>query len=147
MSNSNPEIDAITEQLKSGDMSIEEAISESAKATTLNVTQVMRQEFETEMARTLQERDKAAAQARFENENPDFAQLRDSGALNKIKAGNPLHDDFSAFWDYKARNPKAPQTSHEPEPAPAKKPAKRLSKQERLASMLEAYRGVGEGLL
>jgi len=51
---------------------------------------------------TLQERDNQATYDKFNEQNPEFAQMQADGTLAKIRAENPMHDDFSAFFQAKA---------------------------------------------
>jgi len=94
---------AIYTQLNNGDMSVEDAMQQSnaltAEATASRAVEQATQKFET----TLQERDAESIQKDFLKNNPDFAELRDSGKLESIKqeAGG-MHDDFSAYYAYKA---------------------------------------------
>ena len=93
----------IYKQLNDGDISVEDALQQSnaltAEATALKAVKQATQKFET----TLQERDAESIQKDFLKANPDFAELRDSGKLEEIKkeAGG-MHDDFSAYYAYKA---------------------------------------------
>lgn len=93
----------IYKQLNDGDISVEDAMQQSnaltAEATALKAVDQATQKFET----TLQERDAESIQKDFLKANPDFAELRDSGKLEAIKkeAGG-MHDDFSAYYAYKA---------------------------------------------
>lgn len=48
------------------------------------------------------EAEAAKIQENFLKENGDFTELRDSGKLQEIIDGNPLHDAFSAYYAHKA---------------------------------------------
>jgi len=55
-----------------------------------------------EFQKTLSERDGATVREQFFKDNPDFMALQESGALEGIKRQNPLHDDFSAYYELRA---------------------------------------------
>ena len=48
------------------------------------------------------EQNSASIYSKFVSENPDFEQLRDSGALQPIIQSNPMHDPVSAYYVYKS---------------------------------------------
>lgn len=56
------------------------------------------QQFES----TLADRDQQSMVDKFNEQNPDFQQLLESGALEPFKQANPMHDDFSAYYAAKA---------------------------------------------
>jgi len=55
-----------------------------------------------EFGKVLTERDNASIRDRFLSENPDFEGLQQDGTLMALKAENPMHDDFSAYYAHKA---------------------------------------------
>ena len=45
-----------------------------------------------------------ALTSRFISENPDFMEARQNGELAAIMKANPMHDEFSAFYEFKFKN-------------------------------------------
>jgi hypothetical protein len=97
-------INTLHEKLNSGDMDIDEFTIKSNKLTAEMVRNQAKMDTETAVQTALQQRDQQAVAQKFQQENPDFAELRDSGELAKIAGELPgLHDDFSAYYAYKAQ--------------------------------------------
>jgi hypothetical protein len=90
---------AITEKVQNGDLSIEEALAETANLTAEKATRNALSQYEQMNARQQQE----AAQQKFLEDHPDFTQLQQTGELEKIKKTLPgMHDDFSAYFAFQA---------------------------------------------
>lgn len=51
----------------------------------------------------LQEKDANVMMDKFHQANPDFAGLQEQGAFQALKDSNPLHDDFSAFYEHQSQ--------------------------------------------
>lgn len=64
--------------------------------------EMVRKENQSEVKNILQEKDIAAMESKFMEEHPDFKEFQDSGAFEPIKAKNPFHDDFSAYFALKS---------------------------------------------
>ncbi len=89
----------IARKVEDGEMDMAEAMAEQAK--------LIREATLTEAAQIIEQREaerKAEeAIAEFQRQNPDFLELKQSGVLEEIKQQSPIeHDDFSAYWHYKA---------------------------------------------
>lgn len=87
-----------------GDLSPDEAMFETAQI----VSQMSRMEAEQIADQRLQkfQQDSQAEQIlnTFHKDNPDFEELRQTGTLEEVKKQLPgLHDDFSAYYAYKAQ--------------------------------------------
>lgn len=89
---------AIQKQLDEGDISVTEALKAAAeisaqKGAQLASTKIM----------TAQKQEKIqAVQKDFLDQNPDYAQFVNSPDLQAYMAKNPLHDQFSAYFAWKA---------------------------------------------
>lgn len=90
-------------QLNAGDLSVEDAMQQSnaltAEAAAARAAEESTEKFET----ILQDRDAKAIQQKFLEDNPDFEEIRNSGKLEPFKkASGGMHDDFSAYFAFKA---------------------------------------------
>lgn len=85
--------------VESGDMDIGEAFAQTVALTTERAGAIATEAVK----RARQEENATAAKDRFLKDNPDFPELQQSGELAKIRAENPMHDDFSAYHEYKRR--------------------------------------------
>ena len=54
---------------------------------------------ENQISDTLTKRDAEAIKQDFLKANPNFTKLQKSGAFQVLKSNNPLHDDFSAYYE------------------------------------------------
>jgi small-conductance mechanosensitive channel len=94
----------IRKQLDDGDLSPDEAMFATANV----VAQMSRMEAEQIAEQRLQkfQQNSQAEQIlnQFHRDNPDFEELRQTGTLEEVKKQLPgLHDDFSAYYAYKAQ--------------------------------------------
>jgi len=94
-------------KLNDGDLSVEDAMQQSnaltAEAAASRATEESTERLET----ILQDRDAKAIQAQFLKDHPDFEEIRNSGQLDPIKQeSGGMHDDFSAYFAYKATTAK-----------------------------------------
>ena len=98
------QLTAIYKQVNDGDISVEEAMQKSNALTAETATAQAVEQSTVRFEETLQDRDAEAIQKQFLKDNPDFAELRDSGALKVIREGpgGEMHDDFSAYHALKA---------------------------------------------
>ena len=101
----------IHEALNDGDLSPEEAVQ---KLDNIN-QQMMGYMVNNTLAKKDQENAFRNDAAKFQDNYPDFVELRDSGTLTAIKAELPnLHDDMSAYYELKLRQAKqAATTAHD----------------------------------
>lgn len=99
------EIKVLVDKYEAGEISMAQA--EAAKSA---IYQARSEEYSAGVIRQYQEEERQKQQASqqsqqvdtlvqaFHKEHPDFAKAKESGALEKIKATNPLHDDMSAYF-------------------------------------------------
>jgi len=95
--------DAQMEELRagveSGDISFEKALVLSANLASERATRDAMAKFD-ELSASKQ---RAAAKEKFLTDNPDFIDLQKTGKLDAVKKQLPgMHDDFSAYYAYKA---------------------------------------------
>lgn len=94
------EIQALSEAVDNGDLTIAEALVKSNDLVAERSTRNAMSKYE----ELNQKKSIEQTQQRFLDENPDFFELKQTGALEKEKGSLPgLHDDFSAYYAFKAR--------------------------------------------
>lgn len=96
------QIGEIEEKLNAGDISVGEALRLNAEIMQKQADVVADQKYQ---AKT-QEKALNDAYNSFLDKNPDFDEVRSSGELEGLKRANPLHDDFSAYLEWKANSVK-----------------------------------------
>lgn len=90
----------IKEQVENGDISIEDALIQVGNLSSEAATRNAISKYEEMTA----EQQRRAAKEKFFEENSDFPELQKSGQLEAIKKSLPgMHDDFSAYFAYKAQ--------------------------------------------
>lgn len=89
----------IQSQVDNGDIDFGQALSLTAQLSAEMGAAQAANEFKGQMQRTKEQE----VQAKFLQDNPDFTELDQSGALDEIMAGNPMHDKFSAYFELKAK--------------------------------------------
>lgn len=98
-----PDYDAqvsdIMGKVEEGDLKISEALKKAMDLASAKTLSLAQESFEAMNAQNTA----AAAKKAFIEKNPDFIQTQQSGELEKIKAEDPLHDDYSAYFALKAR--------------------------------------------
>lgn len=98
------QINDLHAKLTSGDIDIEDFTLQTNKLTAEMIRTQAKADTENAVQTALQQRDQQAVAQKFQQENPDFVELRDSGELAQIASELPgLHDDFSAYYAFKAR--------------------------------------------
>ncbi len=104
----------ISKKADDGDISMEEALFQTAEITRERTEAVVESRAESvldeavkKFEQTLSERDTQAVVDKFNVDNPDFAEFQSSGAKNQMLTDNPLHDDLSAFYAWKASQAEA----------------------------------------
>jgi len=139
-------LDKVCRQVEDGDLSIEEGMRQSNALTAKMATETATEQVTEQFQSTLQEREAQDLQQQFLDDHPDFKGLKDSGKLNPYKEQyGGLHDDFSAYFAYKAEHPVAEEEeSPGAEVEQTSKPQTPLSDNEVEASMLAAMKGAGE---
>jgi len=136
----------IYQQLNDGDISVEDAMQQSNALTAEATSKKAVEQAEKNIQTILQERDAREVQDKFLKDHPDFVQLKDSGAFESIKqeAGG-MHDDFSAYFAYKAEHPEEEEGPATEALKEASEPGPPLSVDEMEESMLKAMEKAGEG--
>ena len=93
------ELTQITEQVDKGEIELSEGIRQSSEITRERTLSEARQIY-TELD---QERESSRTIRNFKRTNPEFEEMRASGALDAVRQQNPMHDDFSAYYALKAQ--------------------------------------------
>lgn len=91
------QMQAIQEQVENGEIDVAEGL---AKTNELTLQQANRQ-FDQRLQEYDQSRTAQELQQEFSSKHPDFTELRDNGALDEVIQANPMHDEFSAYFEYK----------------------------------------------
>jgi hypothetical protein len=95
---SQPELADIIASMERGEMDIPDAIGQVAQIIEGRTSALTAQQFQ-------QYEEKRRAQEIYQSflqKNPDYEEVLQSGALAPLKRANPMHDDFSAFLEYRA---------------------------------------------
>jgi hypothetical protein len=87
-----------TNAVEQGEMSVGEGLK---KVSEITAKMVGKQTME-EMARLKSQTDAEAYAVQFKKDHPDFQQALESGSLEAIKKTNPMHDNVSAYFEWKA---------------------------------------------
>jgi hypothetical protein len=90
-------------QIESGDLSLAEGLKRVSDLTAAKTAAQVRQEY----ARMDSERSAKSLQEQFQREHPDFQEALQSGELAALRAQQPMHDNFSAYWAWKATQSQA----------------------------------------
>ncbi len=88
----------IEEQVESGDLSWSQAIRMSAEITAKRTAAEAQKAFQ----QYDQQKQIQSQQDKFLQDHPDFLEAQKNGTLQQYKQTNPFHDDFSAYWHWKA---------------------------------------------
>lgn len=106
----NSVIGALAKQYESGDITFEKALMEYSGLTAKQMAAMaqekltaLRDEMTQNLQNALAERDMQKRVQDFNDKHKDYKEVLASGVLDGIKKENPLHDDFSAYWAYKAQ--------------------------------------------
>jgi chromosome segregation ATPase len=92
------QIDSISARMEEGELSLREGNKLIAQ-----LSARMGQESALSVfTKQRQQEEAGKIQNNFLEKNPDFAEARDSGELDSYMKANPLHDEFSAYHEYKA---------------------------------------------
>lgn len=87
-----------TNAVESGEMSIGEGLKKVADLSAKQTASIAKQTF----LELDNERNAKTFLDQFQKDNPDYAQAVQSGELEAIRAQNPMHDNLSAFYEWKA---------------------------------------------
>lgn len=95
------QIKILAQAVKDGELPIDEALLKSNELTAEKATRAAMSQYE----QLTQKRDMENTQKQFLDSNPDFLELKQTGALEAEKKTLPgLHDDFSAYYSLKAKD-------------------------------------------
>jgi len=90
----------IQDKIEEGEISISEGLAKTSEITAAMATDQAMTKFQQTQEQQLVEQ----SRNKFAENNPDFFKAQESGVLENIKKELPgLHDDFSAYYEYKAR--------------------------------------------
>lgn len=138
------ELSKVYKDLDEGEIGIEEAMKKSNTLTAELAAQKGAKEATERMGEIFQEREAKEIQDKFLKDHPDFTELRDSGKLEPIKEElGGMHDDFSAYFAYRAEHAGEENASVEGEQI--NEPQTPLTETEAQDSMLKAVGELGEG--
>jgi len=87
-----------TNAVESGDLSVGEGMRKVTEIAVQKTAALAKQTF-TEMD---SQRNAQAFLTQFQRDNPDYMDAVQSGELEAIKRANPMHDNLSAFYEWKA---------------------------------------------
>ena len=93
------EFAALQQKLEDGDISMAEALAKQRELIEVGA----QQRIESYLSQQQRETEAKRLQDEFLKANADFVELRDSGELAPILAANPLHDNLSAYYAFKAQ--------------------------------------------
>ncbi len=89
----------IETKVEEGEISVSEGMSQMAEITQQQTAAQMEEKF----AAYDEKRSAEGQYEKFINENPEFLEMEESGALNEVMQQNPMHDKFSAFYAVKGK--------------------------------------------
>ena len=96
-------IQELATQYESGEVEGGEAMANIARLAMEKGVKAATTAIRSEMEKTQSQE----IEQKFLDQNPDFKDLVNNGSLDDIKKANPLHDDMSAYYEYKARETQA----------------------------------------
>jgi len=89
----------IETKVEEGELSVSEGMAQMAEITQQQTAAQMEEKF----AAYDEKRSAEGQYEKFINDNPDFLEMEESGALEEVMRQNPMHDKFSAFYAVKAK--------------------------------------------
>lgn len=92
----------INEKFEAGAITVSQALAETARITAEVATQKAEQTSQGIISKALAERDNNDVKKAFLSKHADFPTIVESGVLEPIKADNPLMNNVSAYFAYKA---------------------------------------------
>jgi len=95
-------VDNIQKRLDAGEIDYGQAFKEATRLNAEQASRVAVTQAQGIVENMRREQNSASIYSKFVSENPDFEQLRDSGALQPIIQSNPMHDPVSAYYVYKS---------------------------------------------
>lgn len=97
------------QQFEDGDLDSGQYARELSKLSRQRASTEAQEAIRTE----LEQRDNRDIQENFLKQNPDYEDLVSSGSLDEFKAANPMHDNMSAYYEFKAKEAGAQATQAE----------------------------------
>lgn len=141
----------ILKKSEEGDISPEDALRETAlltreisKAEAAAEQDKLLKAAEEKVVGILSQKDQEVQVQKFHEQNPDFAQFQQSEDKAKIMGSNPMHDDFSAYWAWKAENAKVEALAEAERLKSGSEPAKKVLAD--TGSSMQTQRKSGKGL-
>lgn len=102
----NPDFEAqimdIAAKVESGDLPLAEAMRQQAHIAQQQAAQQAEQQAGQLVSQKFAELEQQNIATQFRKDNPDFDEVVNSGALEPIKQSNPVHDNVSAYFAFKA---------------------------------------------
>jgi len=92
----------IYQQIEDGEVGLADGLRQLNERTRVVAKQEALDLAKSAMTEELSNRDRIAVEKQFVKENPDYMELLESGEIEKVRAKNPLHDNFSAFFEIRA---------------------------------------------
>ncbi len=92
----------IFQRIEDGEVGLAEGLKVLTEATKEQATKESQAMAEDVMKQELAKRDRASREQKFLDDNEDYLPLLESGAIDGVKAKNPMHDNFSAYYELKA---------------------------------------------
>lgn len=106
------QIETLKTDLEQGNIDLEEYTTKTTRLVADMVKTEADQRSKSAVQEALNQRDQDAVVQKFMKDNPDFQELKESGALQEIQSEYPgLHDDFSAYFEHQRRQ--AEQTGYD----------------------------------
>jgi hypothetical protein len=100
----------IQRQVDSGEIDISQALRMTSEITTSRALSLAEQKYQ----QYDQQKQARSIQQKFMEEHPDFNTFLQSPERQALRQSNPLHDDFSAYWNWKAvQNEQSAKTAAE----------------------------------
>jgi len=96
-------LEETTNAVEAGDLSVGEGLKKVASLTAQKMAVLAKETYsQLDSARTSKE-----ILSQFQKDNPEFNEALNSGALDAIRAQNPMHDNLSAFYEWKSAKTQA----------------------------------------
>lgn len=98
-------LEALQKKFNDGDINAQKYSAELSKINqemfTVN-SKAMQEQFEKELQESAAKAENERIIRQFQDDNPDFLEAVESGELDEIKSKSRLHDEFSAYYEWKA---------------------------------------------
>lgn len=123
----------VADGYEKGDLSFEQALQKS-NSITADMVQAQSQtqiqdvlsQAKSQFQETLTDRDNQEAVNVFHKDNPDFAEMQQSGAFDEVIAANPMFDDLTAYYFLNAQRAKEEGMAEQARIASGSDPVKKV---------------------